>query len=72
MNFWKATRTSTRDPWSDIAFVPSLGNPAYGNGRITLSFDGRELYFASSRGGGFGSNDLYVARREQKRGPGDR
>ena len=71
-NFWRATRTSTREPWSDIEFVPELGNPAYGNGRITLSFDGRELYFASGRPGGLGGNDLYVSRREQRRGPADR
>lgn len=67
-NFWTATRTSTRETWSDPVFVPSLGDPAYGNGRITLSFDGRELYFASPRAGGLGGTDLWVARREQVRG----
>ena len=69
-NFWRATRTSTREAWSEPSFVPELGNPAYGNGRITLSFDGSELYFASGRAGGLGGpNDLYVARRDQSRGP---
>jgi hypothetical protein len=64
-NFWKATRVSTEDPWSEPVFVPSLGNPAWGDGRIALSFDGRELYFGSWRGGGLGAVDLWVARREK-------
>ena len=69
-NFWRATRASTRDGWSDPVFVPSLGNPALAQGRIALSFDGSELYFTSTRGGGYGRQDLWVARREQLRGPG--
>jgi hypothetical protein len=32
-----------------------------------LSPDGHRLYFASNRAGGFGGNDLYVARRHNKR-----
>lgn len=68
-DFWTATRASTRDAWSAPTFVGSLGNPALANGRIDLSFDGRELYFTSQRGGGLGSTDLWVARREQVRGP---
>ena len=68
-DFFVATRLSTRDPWSTPAFVPSLGSPALaGGGRIALSFDGRELYFTSSRPGGSGSADLYVARRERLHG----
>jgi hypothetical protein len=68
-DFWRATRASTRDSWSVPAFVPSLGNPALASGRIDRSFDGSELYFTSQRGGGFGMADLWVARREQVRGP---
>jgi len=33
----------------------------------TLSIDGHRLYFASVRAGGFGSFDLYVSRRHNKR-----
>jgi len=67
-NFWRATRASTDDPWSAPEFVPSLGNPAYAQGRIALSFDGRELYFTSTPGGA-GYPDIWVARRERVRGP---
>ncbi len=65
MDFWKSTRDNLDAPWSPPVFVPSLGNPAWAQGRITLSFDGRELYFASSRSGDF---DLWVAKREWVRG----
>lgn len=67
LDFWTATRTSTRDRWSRPAFVPALGNPALASGHIVLSFDGRELYFSSVRGGGLGGADLWVARRERFR-----
>lgn len=65
MDFWTATRASTAEPWSAPVFVPSLGSPARMGGSIALSFDGRELYFASSRAGGIGGTDLWVARREK-------
>ena len=68
MDFWRATRASTEDPWSEIVSVPSLGNPAYAQGRIALSFDGRELYFTSSRPDGV-DRELWVAKRERVRGP---
>jgi hypothetical protein len=62
MDFWTATRASTSDPWSTPVFVPSLGNPAFAQGKISLSFDGLELYFASYRSG---NTDLWVARRQK-------
>ena len=67
MDFWAATRASTKDPWSKPVFVPSLGSPAWMQGRIALSFDGRELYFTSLRAGGYGGADLWVAKREKLR-----
>ena len=64
-DFWVSTRASTAEPWSPQVYVPSLGSPAWGGGRIALSFDGRELYFASGRTGNW---DLWVARREKLKG----
>ena len=64
LDFWRATRSGTGDPWSAPEFVPSLGNPAQASGHISLSFDGRELYFSSVRSGNM---DLWVARREKLR-----
>ena len=73
VDFWVATRESTADEWSEPAFVPSLGNPAWaGAGRIALSFDGRQLYFTSyftsSGAGTLGFQDLWVATRERLHG----
>jgi hypothetical protein len=70
-DFWRATRDSTSDPWSPPVFVESLGKPAWAQGRITLSFDGRELYFTSFRQpsiDGKDQADLWVARREKTGG----
>lgn len=67
MDFWKATRTTTAGPWSVPVFVPSLGNPAYAQGRIALSFDARELYF-TSWWPDLMNTDLWVARREKLQG----
>lgn len=66
MEFWTSTRDSLDAPWSPPVPVPSLGSPALAQGRIALSFDGRELYFTSGRGGNW---DLWVARRDRVRGP---
>ena len=66
-DFWTATRTSTRDPWSAPVHVPSLGSPSWANGKISLSFDGRELYFAAWPDDGE-SWDIWVARREKLHG----
>jgi hypothetical protein len=62
-DFWVATRTSTAEPWSSPHFVEKLGSPAMAEGRLALSFDGTELYFSSSRAGGLGDRDIWVARR---------
>lgn len=75
MDFWAATRRSTKDPWSTAVHVPSLGTPAGGpfagpawaQGKISLSFDGRELYFTSWRPD-LSNADLWVARREKLHG----
>ena len=67
-SFYRATRESTADPWSEPELVPSLGFPALAQGRIALSFDGCELYFTSLRPGGVGSADLYIATREKLKG----
>jgi hypothetical protein len=65
VDFWTASRASTTEPWSAPVFVPSLGSPAWMQGRIALSFDGRELFFTSSRPGGYGGADLWVATRDR-------
>ena len=66
-DFWRATRRSTEDPWSEPEYVSSL-NPANAQGRIALSFDGLEIYFTSWNQPSYGAPDLWVARREIIRG----
>jgi outer membrane protein OmpA-like peptidoglycan-associated protein len=43
--------------------VENKSNPS-GDGSCAISFDGRTLYFASSREGGFGNVDIYTATLE--------
>lgn len=61
-DIYVATRASTNDPWGagePIAEVNSPNDEHPGS----LSSDGCELYMASTRAGGAGMFDLYVARR---------
>ncbi len=65
LRFWTATRASTSDPWSTPVLVSSLTiSPS---GRFAMSFDGRELYFASTNPPSYGGVDIWVARRERLR-----
>jgi WD40-like Beta Propeller Repeat len=68
LNFFTATRESTGDPWSEPVPVPSLGNPAWGQGKISLSFDGTELYFTSWLTNTGTHPDLFFARRAKVKG----
>jgi len=63
---WAATRASTADPWSTPVNLGVLNSPASDGGKMSMSFDGRQIYFRSNRPG-FGTFDLYVATREKLR-----
>ena len=62
-DLYVSTRTNASSPWSTPVNLGATVNSTAAEGRPSLSFDGRELYFMSTRAGGFGSNDIYVARR---------
>jgi Tol biopolymer transport system component len=62
MDLWLATRDSTALPFGMIANVTRLNSPYY-DGGLSLSSDGRELFFVSGRPGGTGDWDVYVATR---------
>ena len=47
--------------WQNIQELP-LNDEDFSNCHPTLSSDGRELYFASNRPGGFGGMDIYVSK----------
>lgn len=64
-------RDSPGDPWGDpVNLGPEVNTPAHELCSF-VTIDGHWLYFVSTRGdlGGFGAQDLYVARRKDKRDP---
>jgi WD40 repeat protein len=63
LDVWVATRTSTSEPFGDAHPVGEVNSPADEVGP-RLSHDGLDLYFASSRDGGAGELDLWVAHRD--------
>jgi Tol biopolymer transport system component len=67
MDYWTATRASTKDPWSVPVNLTVLNSPSYDSGKMAFSFDGRQFYFYSNRPGGYGWFDVYVATREKLR-----
>jgi Tol biopolymer transport system component len=69
MDLWVTTRASTTDPWSSPVNVTELNTTA-AETRPSLSFDGTTLYFGSTRPGGLGFSDIYVATRAKVSGPG--
>ena len=58
-NLWMSIRKRTRDPWGPAVKLPAPINTAYSDWNPAVSPDGRTLYFASDRPGGYGSDDLY-------------
>ena len=60
------------DRYSDWSAPVNLGaeiNSAANDQGPAISTDGLSLYFASTRVGGFGGNDIWVSRRQHKDGP---
>jgi hypothetical protein len=64
-DLWVATRASTSDPWSTPQNPGSVVNTGAVDQRPAISWDGTELYFGSTRPGGFGDQDLYVSTRSK-------
>jgi imidazolonepropionase-like amidohydrolase len=63
-DLFTSTRRRTEDPWGEaVSLGPTVNHLAAHDFSVRLSQDARSLYFASERPGGFGSSDLYVARR---------
>lgn len=65
-DLWTSTRSSTRESWSPPVLVPELSTPHFEGNKMSFSFDGTELYFASNRANPASSrNDIYVATRSR-------
>ena len=57
------------EPWSEPKTLGPVVNTAASDNLGAISPDGETLFFASTREGGFGSNDLYVTTRTKHRRP---
>jgi len=66
-DIYAAQRDSPVEPWGPLQNVGPAINSSANDLCPTLSIDGHLLYFVSDRAGGYGKQDLYVARRQNKR-----
>jgi hypothetical protein len=62
LDIWVATRASVWHPWNTPVNAASLNTPA-NDGAPSLSWNGRTLYYDSTRPGGLGGRDLTVTAR---------
>lgn len=65
-DLYVSQRDSLEDPWGPPVNLATLNTPSR-EFAPELSTDGHWLYFHSSRPGGCGSTDIYVAHRQNKR-----
>ena len=54
--------------WTKPKKVEGINDPVYWDSQPTLASDGKTLYFASDRKGGYGGVDLYVTTRDEVTG----
>jgi hypothetical protein len=69
-DIWLTTRATTDDDWANPEKLGPEFNTSGKEDSPCISPDGRELYFVSrNRVGGYGSDDIWVARRATKHDP---
>ncbi len=64
-DLYSSIRATTSSAWTAPVNLGATVNSIAAEGRPSLSWDGTELYFMSTRAGGFGSNDIFVTRRSK-------
>ncbi|ELR72933.1 Outer membrane lipoprotein omp16 precursor [Fulvivirga imtechensis AK7] len=57
--------SNRRDGWTEPRML-NINNPGYWDSSPAFSRDGRTLYFASNRPGGYGGTDIYSAKRDSR------
>ena len=62
-DLWTSSRSSLTSPWSAPVRLGGNINSEAAESRASISRDGTRLYFGSSRAGGQGSTDVYMAER---------
>lgn len=70
-DIYTAVRSVASEPWSTSVNLGPNVNSAAAETRPSISWDGRTLYFGSTRAGGEGSSDIYVTTRELLPSPGN-
>jgi hypothetical protein len=65
-DLWVSTRASVADRWSCPVNVGAVVNSAANGLQAALSDDAEVLFFSSNRPGGFGSDDLWMSKREKR------
>ncbi len=63
VDIWVTTRPTVSDPWGIPVNLGSSFNSGALDGGPNISDDGLALFLYSNRSGGYGSNDIWVARR---------
>jgi hypothetical protein len=66
-DIWVSRRASVDAPWEAPQNLGANINTTSDEAGPSVSTDGHTLYFNSNRSGGFGANDLYIARRRDQR-----
>ena len=67
LDIYVSKRANLCDPWGPPENLGPTVNSAGNDQTAAISPDGRRLYFASDRPGGFGGLDIYVSTRKNKR-----
>ena len=68
-DIWVTRRVTRNDPWAQPENLGSGINTSGYEHYPRISTDGLELYFSSSRSGGYGSEDIWVTTRVAKTDP---
>jgi hypothetical protein len=68
-DLYVCTRSTTDDPWSEPENLGPIVNSSSNEFNTVITSDGLELYFCSDRPGGYGSNDIWMTKRDTKDSP---
>jgi len=68
-DIWMTRRVTKDDPWGIPENLGPVVNSSFNDTSPCFSPDGLELYFSVNRAGGYGSDDIWVARRATKNDP---
>ena len=63
VDIWVMTRPTVSDSWGTPVNLGSVVNSGARDAGPSISADGLALFLYSNRSGGYGSNDIWVARR---------